>query len=71
MVHRMSQPVDKPVKKMGRPRTGRAPAISARLPADVADAVEDYARRHQLTRSNAIVALLRKALPPDMLKPED
>jgi len=51
-------------KRVGRPPTGRDPAVTVRLPAAILDAVEDWAARQddKPARSPAIRRLVEKAL---------
>jgi hypothetical protein len=55
-------PTKKVVRKR-RPRgSGNYPIIAARLPPDIVSQVEQYAKQHKISRSEAIVAILRKGL---------
>jgi hypothetical protein len=51
-------------KKVGRPATGRDPAVTIRLPSDVLGQVEDWAKRQedQPARSPAIRRLVELGL---------
>lgn len=48
----------KSAKKVGRPATGRDPAISARVPESVVEAIDAWAEAASTTRSDAIAKLI-------------
>lgn len=52
--------------------TAKSTHMTVRLPADVAQAVQDYAEYHRIKRSQAMAALIRQgfALDPDRLLAE-
>jgi Ribbon-helix-helix protein, copG family len=43
-----------PPKKRGRPATGRDPHLTARLPDDLLQALDRFAKREELSRSEVI-----------------
>jgi len=49
-------------KKRGRPATGQDPVMTIRLPLDLRARIERWAGSKDLTRSEAIRALLERAL---------
>jgi hypothetical protein len=49
-------------KWRGRPATGQDPAVSARLPQEVIDQVDAWAKKAKVTRSQAIRQLVMQAL---------
>lgn len=49
-------------KKRGRPATGKDPLISMRLPAYMILAIEAWARRKNVSRSEAIRQMIERAI---------
>jgi hypothetical protein len=49
-------------KKLGRPATGRDPAVTARMPQSIIDQIERWAQSQGATRSEAIRLLVEIAL---------
>ncbi len=49
-------------KKIGRPATGRDPAVTVRIPPKVLSAVLRWGKRHDYNRSVAIVGLIQRGL---------
>jgi len=52
----------KPKNKIGRPATGRDPAVTIRIPKDVLERVMRWAKKHNYNRSIAIVRLIERGL---------
>jgi hypothetical protein len=52
----------KPKKKMGRPATGRDPAVTVRIPPDMLDEIERWAKANGCSRSAAVVAMIGRGL---------
>ena len=46
----------------GRPRTGMHPVLGARVPADVIEQIDQWATTKECTRSEAVLALLKRGL---------
>jgi hypothetical protein len=55
-------------KKIGRPATGRDPAVTVRIPQETLDAVTRWAKQHDYNRSTAIVDLVERGLRTRGLK---
>jgi Arc/MetJ-type ribon-helix-helix transcriptional regulator len=51
-----------PKKKRGRPATGRDPHVTARLPQELIDAIELWAEKSSVSRSEAIRRLVEIGL---------
>ena len=51
-----------PKKRRGRPATGKDPLVSARLPQELIDQVEDWATTNEASRSEAIRRLVEIGL---------
>ncbi|WP_376708981.1 ribbon-helix-helix protein, CopG family [Bradyrhizobium diversitatis] len=51
-----------PKKKRGRPATGRDPHVTARLPQGLIDAIEAWALKNELSRSESIRRLVELGL---------
>jgi predicted DNA-binding protein len=49
-------------KKRGRPATGKDPMVGARLPPDLTTRIDAWAKKHGMTRSAAIRALIEASL---------
>jgi DNA-binding LacI/PurR family transcriptional regulator len=49
-------------KKMGRPATGRDPAITIRIPPETLARVMRWAKKHNYNRSVAVVGLVERGL---------
>lgn len=49
-------------KKRGRPATGKDPMLAGRVPAEMIEAVELWAKRNDLTRSEAVRRLIQLGL---------
>lgn len=49
-------------KKRGRPATGRDPLLTGRVPAEMIVAVEEWAERHKVSRSEAVRRLIQLGL---------
>jgi Ribbon-helix-helix protein, copG family len=59
----MAKPIKVHLKKRrGRPATGKDPLVSARLPQQLIDQVEDWAASHDASRSEAIRRLVEFGL---------
>jgi hypothetical protein len=58
----MSKPKPKPKGKRGRPATGHHPTLGGRVPADLIAAVDDYAAKAGINRSDAMRRLLEAGL---------
>ena len=52
-----------PKKRMGRPATGKNPLLSARVPKELIDRVEKWAKLHAISRSEAVRRLIERGLP--------
>lgn len=52
-------------KKRGRPATGRDPLLTGRVPAEMIAAVEEWAERHKVSRSEAVRRLIQLGLEPE------
>lgn len=48
--------------KIGRPATGRDPLVGVRLPQELIDRLDDWARAQDLTRSAAVRLVIERAL---------
>jgi hypothetical protein len=57
-----------PKRKMGRPATGRDPMLGGRVPAEIIAAVDAYAAKAGINRSDAMRRLLEAGLK-QRLKP--
>lgn len=49
-------------KKRGRPATGKDPMLTGRVPAEMIEAVELWAKRNDFTRSEAVRRLIQLGL---------
>ena len=49
-------------KKRGRPATGKDPLLTTRAPRETISAIEDWAERNEITRSEAIRRLVELGL---------
>jgi hypothetical protein len=49
-------------KRVGRPATGRDPAVTIRIPPEVLAEIMRWAKKHGYNRSTAIVGLIQRAL---------
>jgi Ribbon-helix-helix protein, copG family len=61
----MSSPRKAPTakrKKMGRPATGRDPTLGSRVPAQIIAAVDAYAAKASISRSDAVRRLIEAGL---------
>ncbi len=52
-------------KKRGRPATGKDPLLTGRVPASLIKALEEWAARHGISRSEAIRRLIQRGLEAD------
>ena len=60
--HFMAKSIKVHPKKRGRPATGKDPLVSARLPSAMIDQIEQWAHRHDATRSETIRRLIERGL---------
>lgn len=58
----MSKSIKVDKKKRGRPATGRAPLVSARIHQEIVDRVDAWAETESITRSSAIARLVELGL---------
>jgi hypothetical protein len=58
----MAKPKTKPKGKRGRPATGHHPTLGGRVPAELIAAVDAYAAKAGINRSDAMRRLLETAL---------
>jgi hypothetical protein len=52
-----------PKKKRGRPATGKDPLLGARVPQELIDRIDKWARLNDIGRSEAIRRLIEQSLP--------
>ncbi|MEZ7136825.1 ribbon-helix-helix domain-containing protein [Komagataeibacter sp. SM21] len=58
----MSASTKNVIRKKGRPPTGTDPMLAGRVPAEMIEAVTDWAKANGITRSEAIRRLIARGL---------
>lgn len=57
------------IRKRGRPATGTDPMLAGRVPAEMIAAVEEWAERHNVSRSEAVRRLIQLGLETEHKSP--